>query len=104
MERIFAAWFTVVRGLAVEHYYFRSVEHAERPSARDAQDTLYITDNLVLRTHTFRFRSDDGKTAAACPDRGPRPGVSTRRGRRHPQPHVPPDGGLLVDEGISLPT
>ena len=46
--------FEVVRGPEVEteYYNFSALNFPENHPARDMQDTLYITDNTMLRTHT----------------------------------------------------
>ena len=88
--------FEVVEGPEVEydHYNFELLNLPKNHPARDAQDTFYIDDNIVLRTHTSPVQARI-MTTRKPPIRIdlPRPGVPRRRGRRHPFPGVPPDGG-----------
>ncbi len=46
--------FSVVKGPEVElsHYNFEALNIPEGHPARDTQDTFYVEDNIVLRTHT----------------------------------------------------
>jgi phenylalanyl-tRNA synthetase alpha chain len=46
--------FTVLEGPEVElvHYNFDALNHAPNHPARDRTDTFYVSDDLVLRTHT----------------------------------------------------
>ena len=50
--------FEVVEGPEVEydHYNFELLNLPKNHPARDAQDTFYIDDNIVLRTHPPRCR------------------------------------------------
>lgn len=55
MEEIFVGMgFRVVSGpeLEVDYYNFEALNMPKRHPARDTQDTLYLTENLLLRTHT----------------------------------------------------
>ena len=46
--------FTVVEGPEVEtvHYNFDALNHSPTHPARDRTDTFYVSDDVVLRTHT----------------------------------------------------
>jgi len=55
LEQVFTGMgFDVVEGPEVEldHYNFELLNLPKNHPARDAQDTFYIEDNIVLRTHT----------------------------------------------------
>jgi phenylalanyl-tRNA synthetase alpha chain len=59
MCRIFARMgFTVVKGPNVEldYYNFEALNFPKDHPARDMQDTLYVSDNVVLRTHTSNMQ------------------------------------------------
>ena len=77
--------YEVVEGPEVEydHYNFELLNLPKNHPARDAQDTFYIDDNIVLRTHTSPVQAH----------RLPRARLPRRRGRRHALAGVPPDGG-----------
>ena len=88
--------YEAVEGPEVEfdHYNFELLNIPKNHPARDAQDTFYVNDNIVLRTpHLPGAGPHHDHPQAAYPRDLPRPGVSRRRGRRHPQPGVPSDGG-----------
>ena len=59
MCQIFARMgFTVVKGPNVEldYYNFEALNFPKDHPARDMQDTLYVSDNVVLRTHTSNMQ------------------------------------------------
>jgi phenylalanyl-tRNA synthetase alpha chain len=59
MCRIFARMgFTVVKGPNVEldYYNFEALNFPKDHPARDMQDTLYVSENVVLRTHTSNMQ------------------------------------------------
>lgn len=88
--------FEVVEGPEVEldHYNFELMNIPKNHPARDAQDTFYIDDNVVLRTHTSPMQARTMLTRKPPhPRHLPRPGVPGRRGGRLPQPRIPSDGG-----------
>ena len=106
MERIFVSMgFTVVRGPEVEtdYYNFEALNMPSGHPARDAQDTLYITETLLLRAHTspVQIRTMEKQQP---PVRIVVPGRVFRRdavdATHSPMFHQME--GLLVDEGISL--
>ena len=82
--------FDVVEGPEVELdlFNFELLNLPKNHPARDAQDTFYIEDNIVLRTHTSPVQAQ-----TADPHCLPRPRLSRRRGRRDAFPGVPSDGG-----------
>ena len=69
---IFASFgFSVVEGPEVEldYYNFEALNIPKDHPARDMQDTFYIEDNIVLRTHTSPVQvTDYGKNSAAAAD------------------------------------
>ena len=83
--------YEVVEGPEVEydHYNFELLNLPKNHPARDAQDTFYVDDNIVLPG----AGPHHDHPQAAHPRDLPRQGVPRRRGRRHPQPGLPPDGG-----------
>ena len=55
MERIFSSLgFEVAEGpnVELEYYNFHALNFPDEHPSRDAQDTFYITDDMLLRTHT----------------------------------------------------
>ena len=84
--------FEVMEGPEVEldHYNFELMNLPKNHPARDAQDTFYMDDNIVLRTHTSPMQA---RAMLTRPHHLPRPRVPRRRGGRDPQPRVPSDGG-----------
>ncbi len=106
MEQIFVSMgFSVERGPEVEsdYYNFEALNIPKGHPARDAQDTLYITDNLLLRTHTspVQIRTMERQSP---PIRIIAPGRVFRRdavdATHSPMFHQ--IEGLVVDEGITL--
>ena len=85
--------FSVVEGPEIEldYYNFEALNIPKNHPARDMQDTFYVEDNIVLRTHTspVQIRVME-KAAAAGENSFPRQGVSTRF-RHLSHTHVPPD-------------
>jgi phenylalanyl-tRNA synthetase alpha chain len=70
--------------------------------ARDDQDTFYLPGGLLLRTHTSPVQARTMEVRKP-PIRIIVPGRVYRRRFRPPAlAHVPPDRGLLVDEGVTF--
>lgn len=106
MEEIFVRMgFSVETGPQIEsdYYNFEALNIPKGHPARDDQDTLYISDNLVLRTHTspVQIRTMEGKEP---PIRIIAPGRVYRRdavdATHSPMFHQ--IEGLVVDEGITM--
>ncbi|RPI29676.1 MAG: phenylalanine--tRNA ligase subunit alpha [Acidobacteria bacterium] len=106
MERIFVSMgFSIMSGpeVEVDYYNFEALNMPKGHPARDAQDTLYVTDNLVLRTHTspVQIRTMEKQKP---PVRIIAPGRVFRRdsvdATHSPMFHQ--IEGLVVDEGITL--
>ncbi|MGH9339956.1 MAG: phenylalanine--tRNA ligase subunit alpha [Acidobacteriota bacterium] len=97
--------FTVVSGpeLEQDYYNFEALNIPKGHPARDAQDTLYITENLLLRTHTSPVQIRTMEKSAP-PIRIVVPGRVFRRdavdATHSPMFHQLE--GLVVDEGITL--
>jgi phenylalanyl-tRNA synthetase alpha chain len=97
--------FTVVTGPEVEsdYYNFEALNIPQGHPARDDQDTLYLSDNLLLRTHTspVQIRTMERQKP---PIRIVVPGRVFRRdavdATHSPMFHQME--GLVVDEGITL--
>ncbi|HPF87153.1 MAG TPA: phenylalanine--tRNA ligase subunit alpha [Candidatus Limiplasma sp.] len=97
--------FEVVQGPEVEldHYNFELMNIPKNHPARDAQDTLYIDDNIVLRTHTSPMQarvmlSRKPPIRIVCPGR-------VYRADELDATHSPvfhQMEGLVVDEHISM--
>ena len=97
--------FEVVEGPEVEydHYNFELLNLPKNHPARDAQDTFYIDDNIVLRTHTSPVQARIMTTRKppiriVCPGR-------TYRVDEADATHSPvfqQIEGLVIDEGISM--
>ena len=97
--------FSVVEGPEVEldHYNFELLNLPKNHPARDAQDTFYIDDNIVLRTHTSPVQARIMTTRKppiriVCPGR-------TYRVDEADATHSPvcqQIEGLVIDEGISM--
>ena len=106
MEEIFVQMgFSVVSGPEIEtdYYNFEALNIPKGHPAREDQDTLYISDDLLLRTHTspVQIRTMERKKP---PLRIIAPGRVYRRDtvdRTH-APMFHQIEGLVVDEGISL--
>ena len=106
VEEIFVQMgFSVVSGPEIEtdYYNFEALNIPKGHPAREDQDTLYISDNLLLRTHTspVQIRTMERQKP---PVRIIAPGRVYRRDsvdRTH-APMFHQIEGLVVDEGISL--
>jgi phenylalanyl-tRNA synthetase alpha chain len=106
MENIFIGMgFTIEDGPEIEtdYYNFEALNFPPHHPARDNWDTLYITDNLLLRTHTspVQIRVMEKKKP---PIRIIIPGRVYRRETTDPT-HLPmfyQVEGLVVDEGITF--
>lgn len=97
--------FSVVEGPEVEfdHYNFELLNLPKNHPARDAQDTFYIDDEIVLRTHTSPVQARVMTTTKPpiriiCPGRVYR--VDECDATHSPVFHQLE--GLVVDEGISM--
>ena len=97
--------FEVVEGPEVEfdHYNFELLNLPKNHPARDAQDTFYIDDEIVLRTHTSPVQARVMTTTkppirVVCPGRVYR--VDECDATHSPVFHQLE--GLVVDEGISM--
>jgi len=97
--------FEVVEGPEIEldHYNFELLNMPRNHPARDAQDTFYIDENIVLRTHTSPVQARAmlrGKPPIriVCPGRVYR--VDEVDATHTPVFHQME--GLLVDEGIAM--
>ncbi|MDQ3768458.1 MAG: phenylalanine--tRNA ligase subunit alpha [Actinomycetota bacterium] len=96
--------FSVLEGPEVEfvHYNFDALNHAPNHPARDRTDTFYVTDDLVLRTHTspMQVRAMEAHPPplyVVVPGRVYRPDSDATH---TPQFHQVE--GLAVDEDITL--
>jgi phenylalanyl-tRNA synthetase alpha chain len=90
VESIFRSMgYSVSSGPEIEsdYYNFEALNFPSDHPARDAMDTIFITDRMLLRTH-------HGKHAAAATLHRARQGLPQRRPRRQPLADVPPGGGL----------
>ena len=97
--------FEVVEGPEVEydHYNFELLNLPKNHPARDAQDTFYIDDNIVLRTHTSPVQARIMTTRKppiriVCPGR-------VYRADEVDATHSPvfhQMEGLVIDEGITM--
>ena len=97
--------FEVVEGPEVEldHYNFELLNIPKNHPARDAQDTFYIDDNVVLRTHTSPIQARVMTTRkppirVICPGR-------VFRADEVDATHSPvfhQIEGLVIDEGVSM--
>ncbi len=96
--------FGIVEGPEVEtdYYNFEALNIPKNHPARDMQDTFYVSDNIVLRTHTspVQIRSMEGQTP---PVRVIAPGKVYRcdSDLTH-TPMFHQVEGLLVDDGVSF--
>ncbi len=79
-----------------EWYCFDALNTAPDHPARNEQDTFYLPDGRLLRTHTstVQIRTMEIRAAADPRDRAGR-GLSPRRSGRHAQRAVPPDRRAL---------
>jgi phenylalanyl-tRNA synthetase alpha chain len=106
IERIFLGMgYSIEEGPEIEtdHYNFEALNFPPHHPARDSWDTLYITDDLLLRTHTspVQIRIMEKKKP---PIRIIIPGRVFRRETPDPT-HLPmfyQVEGLVVDEGITF--
>ena len=71
--------FAVVEGPEVEsdYYNFEALNIPKNHPARDMQDTFYVSENVVLRTHTSPIQIRVMETAAAAGVASSRPARST---------------------------
>lgn len=96
--------FSIVEGPEVEtdYYNFEALNIPKNHPARDMQDTFYVSENIVLRTHTspVQIRSMEGQTP---PVRVIAPGKVYRcdSDLTH-TPMFHQVEGLLVDDGVSF--
>ncbi len=96
--------FSIVEGPEVEtdYYNFEALNIPKNHPARDMQDTFYVSENIVLRTHTspVQIRSMEGQ---APPVRVIAPGKVYRcdSDLTH-TPMFHQVEGLLVDDGVSF--
>ncbi len=96
--------FSVVetREVELDYYCFEALNFPPDHPARDMQDTLYITEDVVLRTHTSpaqvrTMEAQDPPVKIVCPGKAFR--------RDSDVSHTPmfhQVEGLLVDEGVSF--
>jgi phenylalanyl-tRNA synthetase alpha chain len=96
--------FRVVKGPNVEldYYNFEALNIPKDHPARDMQDTFYVTDNVVLRTHTspMQIRTMEKKqppVAVIAPGK-----VYRRDSDVSHTPMFNQVEGLLVDEGVTF--
>jgi len=102
---IFASFgFSVVEGPEVEldYYNFEALNIPKDHPARDMQDTFYIEDNIVLRTHTSPVQvrimeKVKPPVRILCPGRVYRPDSDVSH-----TPMFHQIEGLLVDRGVSF--
>ncbi|MDR0896976.1 MAG: phenylalanine--tRNA ligase subunit alpha [Oscillospiraceae bacterium] len=97
--------YEVVEGPEIEldHYNFELLNLPKNHPARDAQDTLYIEDNIVLRTHTSPVQARTMTTRRPpiriiCPGRVFR---ADEADATH-SPNFHQMEGLLIDKNISM--
>jgi phenylalanyl-tRNA synthetase alpha chain len=96
--------FSIVTGPEIEtdYYNFEALNMPPEHPARDMQDTLYITDSVVLRTHTSPLQIRTmlaGKPPVAVIAPGK---VYRRDSDLTHTPMFHQIEGLLVDEGVSM--
>lgn len=97
--------FRVVTGPEVEHdhYNFASLNFAEDHPARDMQDTFFIDDKVILRTHTSPLQVRAMLRAGQPPVRVVAPGAVYRCDQD--ATHAPmffQVEGFFVDEGVTF--
>jgi len=82
--------------IELDYYNFEALNIPKDHPAREMQDTFYISEDVVLRTHTSPIQSGQWRSAARPSASSPRQDLPLRF-RRDPHPHVPPgrrpDGG-----------
>ncbi len=108
IEELFISMgYDVVEGpeVEVDRYNFEMLNLPKNHPARDMQDTFYITEELLLRTHTSPVQA---RTMEANEDKGPIrmicPGKVYRRDdddATHSHQFTQIEG-LVIDEGISM--
>ena len=105
MEIFVGMGYEVVEGPEVEydHYNFELLNLPKNHPARDAQDTFYVDDNIVLRTHTSPVQARIMTTRKppiriVCPGRVYR---SDEADATH-SPVFHQMEGLVIDEGITM--
>ncbi len=89
--------FNIAEGPEIEedYYNFTALNFPKNHPARDMQDTFFVSDDIVLRTHTspLQVRVMEKQAAAR---QGYRPGQSiSLRFRCNPHAHVSPGGGAF---------
>ncbi|MEA4858475.1 phenylalanine--tRNA ligase subunit alpha [Solidesulfovibrio sp.] len=96
--------FSIVTGPEIEtdYYNFEALNMPPEHPARDKQDTLYITDSVVLRTHTSPLQirtmlAQKPPVAVIAPGK-----VYRRDSDLTHTPMFHQIEGLLVDEGVSM--
>ena len=96
--------FTIVTGPEIEtdYYNFEALNMPPEHPARDMQDTLYISDSVVLRTHTSPLQirtmlAQKPPVAVIAPGK-----VYRRDSDLTHTPMFHQIEGLLVDEGVSM--
>lgn len=96
--------FTIVTGPEIEtdYYNFEALNMPPEHPARDMQDTLYISDSVVLRTHTSPLQirtmlAQKPPVAVIAPGK-----VYRRDSDITHTPMFHQIEGLLVDEGVSM--
>ncbi len=99
-----ALGFSIVTGPEIEtdYYNFEALNMPPEHPARDMQDTLYVTDNVVLRTHTSPLQirtmlAQKPPVAVIAPGK-----VYRRDSDLTHTPMFHQIEGLLVDEGVSM--
>ncbi|QNO15703.1 phenylalanine--tRNA ligase subunit alpha [Alkalicella caledoniensis] len=107
MEQIFLGMgYDIVEGPEIEtdHYNFEALNLPKNHPARDMQDTFYITENILLRTHTSPVQARTmGKRAPEVPLRIISPGRVFRKdddATHSPMFHQVE--GLVIDKNITL--
>ena len=96
--------YEAVEGPEVEldHFNFELMNIPKNHPARDAQDTFYVDDNMVLRTHTSPVQARI-MTTRKPPIRIVSPGRVYRADEvDHPIPVFHQIEGLVIDENISI--
>ena len=87
--------FDIAEGPEVEsdYYNFEALNFPKDHPARDMQDTFFVSEDVVLRTHTspMQIRTME-KHPPPVQNRLPRQSISLRFGS-DPHPHVSPGGG-----------
>lgn len=107
IEQIFLGMgYEIVEGPEIEtdHYNFEALNLPKNHPARDMQDTFYVTENILLRTHTSPVQARTmGKRAPEVPLRIISPGRVFRKDddATH-SPMFNQVEGLVIDKNITL--